>query len=136
MPIDVTKPNDGVAAVKSDLRANLLAAQTGIVIGIATNSGTTETVNQADFGDRQFIKILFTSASAIAVTLANDVPAGKAVELVRTGAGNITAAAGAGATLNKPTSATHVTTEQYEALIYEVDSNSGTNAAWRLVARP
>lgn len=136
MPIDTSQPVDSVPAVKSHLRANLLAAQTGIIAGIATNSGTTETVNQADFGDRQFIKILFTSGSAIAVTLANDVPAGKAVELVRTGAGNITAAAGSGATLNKPTSATHVTTEQYEALVYEVDTNSGANASWRLVARP
>ena len=112
---------------------------------ITTTSSTAITVNAAAFDGpdadsvnaHQFLKLLCTGATAITVTLANDVPAGKAVELVAMHAtADITAQAGAGATLTKPSSASHSTTEQYEALVYEVDTNSGTNAAWRLVARP
>lgn len=104
--------------------------------GVSTNAGTAITVNAASFGNLEFIKILCTAAGAVTITLANDVPAGKTVELVRRGAGNVTGQAGSGATLVKPASASHATTEQYEALVYEVDTNTGTNAAWRLVARP
>lgn len=137
MPIDATKPVDGVPAVKADLRANLQAAKDGIEAGISTNSGTAITVNAASFGDRQFIKILCSAATNPTVTLANDVPAGKSVELVAFHAtADVTVQAGAGATLVKPASAALVTTEQYEAMVCEVDTNSGTNAAWRLVARP
>lgn len=137
MPIDPTLPLDNVAAQKGDLRANLQAAKDGIEAAVTTNSGTAITVNAASFGDHQFIKILCTGATAITVTLANNVPAGKAVEFVAYHAtADITVQAGSGATLVKPTSASHSTTAQYEALVYEVDTNSGTNAAWRLVARP
>ena len=141
MPIDATKPLDGVAASKADLRANLQAAKTGIEAGVSSNSGTAITINAASFGDRQYLKVLCTAATAIAVTLANDGPVGKSVELVRTAAGNITAQPGSGATLVrsgatlvKPTSAFFSTTEQ--SMVYEVDSNTGSAAAWRLVARP
>lgn len=137
MPIDPTLPADAVAAEKSDLRDNLQAAKDGIEAAVTTNANTAITVNAASFGDHQFIKILCTGATAITVTLANNVPAGKAVELVAYHAtADVTAQAGSGATLVKPASAVHATTEQYEAVVYEVDTNSGTNAAWRLVARP
>lgn len=137
MPIDPTLPADDVAAEKGDLRDNLQAAKDGIEAAVTTNANTSITVNAASFGDHQFIKILCTSGSAITVSLAADVLAGRAVELVRYGAGNITAQAGSGASLVKPTSATHATTEQYEALVYEVDTQgSPDSAAWRLVARP
>ena len=122
---------------KLAIAANAVAIKAGIEAGVSTNSGTAITVNAASFGDRQFLKILCSGATAITVTLANDVPAGKAVELVAYHAtADVTAQAGSGATLVKPASAAFATTEQYEAVVYEVDTNSGTNAAWRLVARP
>jgi hypothetical protein len=136
MAIDATKPADGTPAVKSDLRANLQAAADGISADVSTDATTTISIDAAAFGDHQFIKILCTSTSAISVTLENDVPAGKAVEVVRYGAsGDITAAAGSGASLVKPSSASLTTSQQYEAMVFEVDTNSGTNAAWRLAAR-
>ena len=142
--IDPTRPAQDVPASKADLRANLQAAKDEIEAlqdaaspGISTTAAPTISVQASSFGDRQYIKLLCSATSAITITLEANVPAGKAVELVRYGAtGNITARAGTGATLVKPSSASHSTTEQYEALVYEVDTNSGTNAAWRLVARP
>jgi hypothetical protein len=63
-------------------------------------------------------------------------------ELVRKGNGNVQTTPGAGAT-RTPTASTggwgagiHATTDAHEALVYEVDTNSGTDAAWRLAAQP
>jgi hypothetical protein len=117
--------------------------QTASKAGIITNAGTAISVNLAAFGNRELVTILCTAATAVVATLANDVPEGRTVELVRKGAGNVTGAPGAGATLapiagsSSWPSALHSTTDLNEALVYKVDSNTtGTNASWRLVARP
>jgi hypothetical protein len=124
-----------VTAIKSELRANLLAARSGITTADSANSTTTITVNSASFSDSMFVRIRCTSSSPITVTLANDVPAGRALELVQYSTGAVTAVAGSGATLVKVSSASASTTNQYEPIVFEVDTNTGVNAAWRLVAR-
>jgi hypothetical protein len=135
MPIDASKPVDGVPAVKSDLRNNLAAIALGLATGTSANSGTAITVNAASFGDRAFVRIRCTSASAVTVTLASDGPVGKMLELVQYGTGIVTASAGSGASLLKPGAAVANTSAQYDAMVFEVDTNTGSNAVWRLVAR-
>ena len=135
MPIDATKPVDNVDASKADLRANLLAAKDGILTADSANPGTAIIVSSTNFGDHTFVRIRCTANSAVTVTLANSAPAGVALELVQYGTGIITAVSGSGATLLKPPTTTAVTTSQYDAMIFEVDTNSGTNAVWRMVAR-
>lgn len=134
MPIIVTLPSDGVDAVKGDLRSNLVAIRDGIqTLDSAISAATT--ISSANFGDHTFMRVRSTSASAVTVTLANSVLAGCALEVVQYAAGVVTVAAGSGATLVKPASASFSTSAQYDALVVEVDTNSGSNAAWRLVAR-
>lgn len=134
-PLAATHPGSDEAGA---IAAFAQAAKDGVEAGVSTNGTTSITINAASFGDRQFIKILCSAATATTATLANDVPAGKTIELVAYHAtATVTAQAGSGATLDKPTSSSFATSEQYEAMVYEVDTNtSGTNAAWRLVARP
>jgi len=138
-PLAATHPGSDEAVA---IAASLAAAKDGIEAGVSSNSSTAITVNAASFGDRQFLKILCTGATAITVTLANNVPAGKAVELVAYHAtADVTVQPGSGATLVPPQSSPwsttlYSTTAQYEALVLEVDTNAGTNAAWRLVTRP
>ena len=134
-PLAATHPDSDEAVA---IAANAVAIKAGIEAGVSTNSGTAITVNAASFGDRQFIKILCTATSNVTVTLANDGVVGKVLEVVAYHAtADVTYQAGVGATLLKPASASFSTTEQYEAMVVEVDSNStDTNAVWRLVARP
>jgi hypothetical protein len=141
--IDPTKPVDGIAASKADLRANLAAAKSEIetlqlqaAVLDAANAGTSITVNNSAFAGHMVYRLRCTASSAVTVTLANDVPAGRAVEVVQYGSGLITAQAGSGATLVRPSVALPSTTSQYETMVFEVDTNSGTNAVWRLVGRP
>jgi hypothetical protein len=135
MPIDPTKPLDSVNAVKADLRTNLQAAKDGIETADSVLAGTATTVSGTTFGNHTFVRIRCTGGATATVTLANNVPAGCALELVQYGAGLVTAIPGAGATLVKPAAASTSTAAQYDAMIFEVDTNTGTNAAWRLVTR-
>lgn len=134
--IDPTKPADGVDSVKADLRANLQAAADGISPADTLSAATAITVNAAAFGAHALARIRCSANAAVTVTLAADVPAGKAVQLVQYGSGIVTPVAGSGATLVKPASATYPTAAQYDAIVLEVDANVGGNAAaWRLDAR-
>lgn len=137
MPIDATKPEDGVPAAKATLRSNLQAADDGIKAGVSTNANNAITINAASFlgggaagtNDRQFIKILCTFAAMVMPTFADDVPAGKVVKLVAYGSSTAmsdTPQVSGGASLVKPASAFYATTQRYEATVYEVDTNTGS----------
>jgi hypothetical protein len=141
--IDPTKPADGVAASKADLRANLTAAKSEIetlqaqaVVLDAAKAETSITVTSSTFAGHTVYRLRCTASSDVTVTLANDVSAGCALEVVQYGSGLVTAEAGSGASLVRPSVALPSTTSQYEAMVFEVDTNSGTNATWRLVGRP
>jgi len=135
MPIDPTKPLDGVNAVKADLRVNLQAAKDGIETADSVLAGGSTTISATTFGNHTFARMRCTSGAAVTVTLGSNVLAGCALELVQYGTGLVTAIAGAGATLVKPAAASTSTAAQYDAMIFEVDTNTGSNAAWRLVTR-
>lgn len=134
MPIDPTKPADGVAAVKGDLRANLQAAKDGILPTMATSSATAITVDAATFGDAQLVILLCTASGAVTVTGANDVPEGKMLMYARKGTGNVSFTAN---TFTKPTSVSASTTELHEAITVMVEDNpDGQSAQWWLPGRP
>lgn len=144
MPINPAQWAFGLTAFKEALAEDLQAAKDGIEPLILTDANTAITVTAAMFGDRQYLRILCTAATAITVTLAAGALAGRTVELVRKGAGNITAQPSALATMT-PTAGTgnwsagmHSTTDLNECLVYTVDTNSAelNAAAWRQIARP
>jgi hypothetical protein len=107
----------------------------GIVIGdndeisgfralIATDSNTSRTLAATDTGTT----IRFTSASAVTVTLPNDLAVGFTVEIIQSGAGRISFSAASGAAIDNRQSQTK-TYGQYAAVRLIVVANSGGTAA-------
>ena len=94
-------------------------------------TGTSYAVQATDQND----DVLFTSATAVAVTLPNDFPVGFIVELFQLGAGTVTASAASGGSFVTPNISS--TPNQYASLFCIVISNStGTNAQWNVIAAP
>ena len=122
------------AEAGSSVRAKLNELIADYNTTTTAEAGTTITVNAAYLGAANSVLVLCSSASAVAVTLANDVPVGKVVAFRQGGTGTVTASAGSGATLQKPASANHYTEEQYDRITYQVVANSGGAAAvWGLI---
>lgn len=97
----------------------------GTVLGtVATQTGTTYTLQASDCGKT----VRFTNGSAITVTTLNSLSAGCAIALLQAGAGQITVAAGAGATQLSAHAYTK-TFGQGAILGLFVDVNSGGSAA-------
>jgi hypothetical protein len=97
----------------------------GPVVGaVSTQSGTTYTLAATDCGTT----IVFTNAAAVTVTTLNSLPAGCAVAIEQGGAGQVTVAAGSGATQHSAHSFTK-TYGQYAILGLFVDINAGGSAA-------
>jgi hypothetical protein len=97
----------------------------GPVIGaVSTQSGASYTLAATDCGTT----ILFTGASAIAVTTLSILPVGCSVAIEQGGAGQITVTAGAGATQHSSHNYTK-TFGQYAILGLFVDTNVGGSAA-------
>ena len=94
MPIDPTKPEDGVPADKADLRANLQAAQDGVQgAGQIFTTGSPFTIDDTDFGDSWDYFFVWNASGDANVTLATGVPFGKGFHALRLGAGEINIAA-------------------------------------------
>jgi hypothetical protein len=97
----------------------------GPVIGkVTAQSGTTYSLAASDCGTT----ILFTNSSAITVTTFSSLPVGCAVAIEQAGAGQVTIAAGAGATQHSAHNFTK-TYSQYAILGLFVDTNVGGSAA-------
>lgn len=91
-------------------------------------AGAAYTVAAADLGKLKRM----TSASAVTVTLPNDLPQGFGVLIRQAGAGRVTFAAAAGATLGNVAGQTRTAAQWAEASL-TVDTNAdGTSAAWVL----
>ena len=97
----------------------------GPVVGaVSTQTGTTYTLAATDCGTT----ILFTNASAVSVTTLATLPAGCAIAIDQAGAGQVTIAAGTGATQHSAHNYTK-TYGEYAILGLFVDTNSGGSAA-------
>lgn len=97
----------------------------GPVVGkISTQSGTTYTLAATDCGST----ILFTGTSAAVVTTLNSLPPGCAIAVEQGGSGQVTIAAGSGATQHSSHGFTK-TYGQYAILGLFVDTNVGGAAA-------
>jgi hypothetical protein len=97
----------------------------GPVIGtVSTQTGTSYTLAPTDCGTT----IVFTNSSAITVTTLNSVPVGCAIAIEQAGSGQVTIAAGSGATQESSHNFTK-TFGQYAILGLFVDTNSGGSAA-------
>jgi hypothetical protein len=102
----------------------------GSVIGkVSTQSGTSYTLAANDCGTT----ILFTNASASVVTTLSSLPAGCAIAIEQQGGGQVTIAAGVGATQHSAHSFTK-TYGQYAILGLFVDANVGGSAADIIIA--
>ncbi len=97
----------------------------GPVVGsVSTQSGTSYTLTAGDCGTT----ILFTNASPVTVTTLNSLPAGCSIAIEQGGSGQITIAAGTGATQHSAHNFTK-TYGQYAILGLFVDANAGGSAA-------
>lgn len=89
-------------------------------------AGTTYVVQESDFGD----SLLFTSNTAVTITLPNSLPLGFNFTARQMGTGVLNFVAAAGGSISSSTGQTS-TNAQYETVGLEVVSNTaGTNAAW------
>ena len=57
MPIDPTKPLDGVNSIKADLRVNLQAAKDGIETADSVLAGGSTTISATTFGNHTFARM-------------------------------------------------------------------------------
>ncbi|MFD1985443.1 hypothetical protein ACFSOZ_23305 [Mesorhizobium newzealandense] len=97
----------------------------GPVVGsVSTKTGTSYALAATDCGTT----LLFTDNSAITVTTSNSLPAGCAVAIEQGGGGQVSIAAGSGATQHSPHNYTK-TYGQYAILGLFVDTNAGGTAA-------
>lgn len=96
----------------------------GFLVSLVSDSGTTRTLSSSDTGKT----IRFTSASAVTVTLPNDLPVGFVCEIIQGAAGQVTFSAASGASINNRQSHTK-TAGQYAAVRVVVVSNSGGASA-------
>lgn len=95
-----------------------------VLTSINTQSGTTYTLAASDCGKT----ILFTNAAAVTVTTLNSIGAGCYINIEQGGAGQVTIAAGSGATQHSAHSYTK-TSAQYALIGLFVDTNAGGSAA-------
>jgi hypothetical protein len=101
----------------------------GYTAKVTTQSGTTYTLASTDCGTR----ILFTSNSAVTVTLPNSLAVGCEVSMSQYGTSKVSVAAASGATVNSRNSFTG-TSGQYASIGVIVDQNSsGTAGVYELV---
>jgi len=97
----------------------------GPVVGsVSTQSGTTYTLASTDCGTT----IRFSSSTTVTLTTLNSLPAGCAIAIEQSGAGQVVVTAGAGATQHSSHGFTR-TYGQYAILGLFVDSNAGGSAA-------
>lgn len=94
------------------------------ISGTSTQSGTTYTLAATDCGTT----VIFTNASAITLTTLNSLSVGCYINILQSGAGQITIANGAGATSHSAHSYTK-TFGQYALIGLFVDKNGGGSAA-------
>ncbi len=94
-----------------------------VIGGTSIQSGTSYTLAATDCGTT----INFTSGSAITVTTLNSLPIGCGIAILQAGAGQITVANGASATMNSAHSYTK-TFGQWAIIGLYVDTNSGSAA--------
>ena len=92
---------------------------------VQTNAGTTYTLAPTDSGTF----IAFSSGSAVTVTCPATLPVGFQVAIEQQGAGAVTVAAGASATLRTAHSFTGKTAGQFSVIGITVDGNSNGNSA-------
>lgn len=113
MPIDPTKPVDGVPAEKADLRASLQAAKDGVEGAHAISTdGTAITIDETDFGDSMDFLQIHDSSSAVNLTLGTGVATKKTFHVVQKGSGVVNVQA-----TNLLTGAVSTTT-QYDSLVF------------------
>jgi hypothetical protein len=100
----------------------------GYIENQITVSTTTYTITASDPSGSVY---RITTASAVTITLNNDLPAGWCASVRQIGAGQVTFVVQAGGSLNHRQG--HTKTAGQKAWVsLAVDSNSGTNAAWYL----
>lgn len=112
----------GTDAVRATTPAGVKAATDTPLQEIV--SGTTYTIDSSTTAT----VLVFTSGSAIAVTLANSIPNGRMISWMQKGAGQITFAAGSGATMVNRQSHTKSAAQYAVGSIY-CHANAGSAAA-------
>jgi len=115
---DAAKPVSTAQQTALDLKANLSDT-------LNTQTGTTYTLQASDLGK----VVELNNASAITVTVPNSLPAGFNCLLSQLGAGQVTVAAGSGATLNAWPAGGVKTPGQYGEVSLRVRANSGGSSA-------
>ena len=117
----------GTDDAKFTTAAGVAGAYTPLTAGIVTDATTARTLSAGDNG-----KIIrFTSGSAIAVTMPNNMPAGFNCACIQKGAGQITFNAGSGASKTS-FGAKYKSAGQHAMVSIVVETNTGTNAAYVL----
>jgi|GEM_PF-6973793 len=114
----------GAAPVASGVTLDSSNNIAGYGATINAQSGTTYTLVAGDAGK----VVECSNASAITLTLPNSLAAGFCCTIVQTGAGQVTLAAGAGATIRTPASFTK-TNGQWSMLTVYVTTNAGGSSA-------
>lgn len=100
----------------------------GYITNVTTQSGTTYLLASTDCGTR----IIFTSNSAVTVTMPNSVVVGCTISLVQYGTAKVTVTAASGAVLRSSHAFTG-TSAQYSKIEVSVDTNvGGVTANWTL----
>ncbi len=123
-------PNEGMEIWVND--EDLTARYNGanwLLDGVVTQSGTSYTLANSDNKSR----MRFTSATAITITLPNNLQTGFACVIIQAAAGQISFSASSGATLRNRQSHTK-TAGQYAVCNLQVISNSGGSAAEYLLS--
>lgn len=120
---DVTLADTGVITIANGAVTSAKIA----VTTVNTQSGTTYTIQASDNN----CVLLFTSSSAVTVTLPNSLAAGFSCLCMQISTGQVGFSAASGASLNNAHSQTH-TFGQYSMVALVVEANSGSAAAWIL----
>lgn len=95
---------------------------------VTTQAASTYTLQPGDNNST----ILFSSGSAVAVTLPNSLPVGFRAKLIQNGTGQVSVSAASGATLDTPNQSS--TPGQYASLDVMVTANAGSAAVWDAIA--
>ncbi|MGH6889813.1 MAG: hypothetical protein ACREHF_11575 [Rhizomicrobium sp.] len=116
--------------------ASIVVGATALAFAeVANGLGAVTTLTAASYtlqpGDNNST-IVFSNASAVAVTLPNSLPVGFRAKLIQGGAGQVSVSAGSGASLDTPNQSS--TPGQYATLDCFVTANAGSAAVWDAIA--
>lgn len=128
--------NAGTAWLLPLAAAAIVVGTTGLTfVQVANALGAVTAIAASNYtlqpGDNNST-IVFSSASAVAVTLPNSLPVGFRAKLIQGGTGQVSVSAAAGATLDTPNQSS--TPGRYASLDAMVTANAGSAAVWDAIA--